>query len=713
LSGHHRKSYSRFVTNPFHHPFLIIAGRFELQLVDRGPTAVGNLKPGTVVPVVKAWAGLSVRGVGPPAGPDSALAVVGVEAAPPSSGPSGPQPTPTSWPNLSSVELWSGKVEDGLSAISSAEPETREGGGIAQLCSDDEMKRFQAAMGTKLVSEGTAKTYDRAKQYPGWLNFCEWLEVTRPVPIKDPFMRGFPSDSKALLLALYFQALYDGEAASFKGSGLRDEQVGAVKSALLFHFRMHFDAASGGPIFDLTFFDNRVVKDMLKACKRNDTEFHEYVVARKAGAKLPWCWWLMLVAIKLYWVDGDGSWLTAKDIDLKAALLGFMFLFDVGVRPSSITNPGPKEANHCMTRGQGMAYIWVYSVGDGATLGIILLDDGRFPRLIGVVMGQDIWRMSRLPAFNIRRVGYADFQILSTKTIGAVTSATGANPIPEPITIGRRSKIESRFLDMILVFVTRVPAWDWEQFFTRTGVFPLGSAAEAYFEDGTRAPDLGRVVPQKGIRRLTSNDLSALAKATAKAEGLDASAFSCSSGRKARATSAYHRSVPLTSNLAVPSPNERAGNWAAGSTVSVSHYAAKLNGEGEFAQAKDDMDLEYAGREDTLRMLERRLENGKATLLTKNAKEADIMAEEGDETEEGAGVAAASVGGTVGATGATPVKSSGKKPKASPKKSTKPKAKPKATPKAKPVAMSKAKVVDTPGLRKSARTPTASAKAKE
>jgi hypothetical protein len=88
------------------------------------------------------------------------------------------------------------------------------------------------------------------------------------------------------------------------------------------------------------------------------------------------------------------------------------------------------------------------------------------------------------------------------------------------------------------------------------------------------------------------------------------------------------------------------------------------------------------------------------------------MAEEGDEAEEEAWVAAASVGGTVGATGVTPVNSSGKKPKASPKKSTKPKAKPKATPKAKPM-VSKAKVVDAPGLRKSARTPTASAKAKE
>lgn len=556
-------------------------------------------------------------------------------------------------------------------------------GGICQFASADEMNRLQATMGTGLVSVGTAGTYDRPKEFPGFRNFSEWL-LTRPTPIRDPFMREFPEDSKALLLALYFQALFEGSAASFKGPGLRDEQLVAVKSALLYHFRMEFDEALGGPIFDLSFFSNRVVKDMLTSCKRSEAEFHEYVVARKAAAKLPWCWWLMLVALKLYWKSDDevGSWSTAKDIDRRGALLGFMFLFDVGVRPCSVTNPGPREADHCMTRGQGMAYLWVLSVADGMLLGLVLADDGRFPRLVGVVMGRDIWRMSRFPAFSVKRVAYADFQILSTKTIGAATSATGANPIPEPVTIARRSKMEDMLLTMIITWVIRVPGWDWEQFFTRTGVYPLGSEAADYFgviANATRV--VGRLTPKTGIRRLTSSDLSSVAKTAAKDQGLDVTAFSGTSGRKARATNAYFRSIPVNSSIGVPSANERGGNWTSGSTTPANFYAAKLHGEGEFALATDDQELEFAGREDTLRMLERRSENVKATQATEAAGALALADEEEDEGRVG-GVTGEAASAVAVSGGYAPDKvARGRKPKASVKKSMTPGG-PKKTPKA-------------------------------
>ena len=59
-----------------------------------------------------------------------------------------------------------------------------------------------------------------------------------------------------------------------------------------------------------------------------------------------------------------------------------------------------------------------------------------------------------------------------------------------------------------------------------------------------------------------------------------------------------------------PSVSERGGGT--GEQVQLSRrnfYGAKLHGEGEFALATDDQELEFAGRQDTLRMLERHSEN--------------------------------------------------------------------------------------------------------
>ena len=78
------------------------------------------------------------------------------------------------------------------------------------------------------------------------------------------------------------------------------------------------------------------------------------------------------------------------------------------------------------------------------------------------------------------------------------------------------------------------------------------------------------------------------------------------------------------------------GYWTAGSTLPASFYSAKtkMGGEGEFAPAKDDVDLAFAGREDALRMPERRSENVEAAQAARDAgEEADDLVGDRDESD--------------------------------------------------------------------------------
>ena len=457
-----------------------------------------------------------------------------------------------------------------------------------------------ASLRGSLISSDTLRAYSRPKELPGLLNFEEWLQL-RPVPVHDVFLRDFNHESRALLFSGYLVALKNGEAGSYKGRGMRGEQIVKIVASIKFVYRSGFVLADGAP--NMAFFKSQMVLDIIKGCARTEEEFRAYIEEKKAQAKVPWNWHLMSVLLtRCQDLDRkkDEGWSSAADLDVRCASIGSSLLFDVGCRPGTVSSPdGKADAHHTIRRDQAVAYRFEPDASTGA------------PAVLqGYAMGPAIYWLGRKEIVPWS-IGAAflwaalfvklDIQILTTKTVGGGPSKAGAEGIAQPVTLAARSSREAWLKNNMVVLSVVMPGHGDQDFFTRIHVPSIGDVKT--FLEGPLPS--GKA---KGIRMLRAKDITACMRIAATSAGFEGSAFSAKSMRSGRQSDCYHRGVPENASLPV-ADLQRGENWKQGSSVPGSYYTALLHGRGEFALATDDIDWSVVGREDTESMLVRRVLN--------------------------------------------------------------------------------------------------------
>lgn len=277
--------------------------------------------------------------------------------------------------------------------------------------SKDEVSRFLG----QAVAPSTLRTYER--------HWTEWTQfLKKQTEIKDPYMRNVPEAEKPGVISLFLYKRYQ--------AGKRGKVASTVTAGIRSYYTRDQQPTA--------FLDSAIVSAARQACQLRPTELR---ARRDAGAqasgKLPVCESIIEDLRERLW---QGKTWEAKDVEDRMAYLACAWGYDQSARISEYTRPEPKGSDHCIRTDDLTFYIQT-------TEGVVSRVGSQLARLLGTVQeGSDALKQ------------VTECRVLAVSTKGKIVSKAKI--------IARRSALEGRFLDDLIMFLTRNRAAGTDELFS-------------------------------------------------------------------------------------------------------------------------------------------------------------------------------------------------------------------------------------------------------
>ena len=369
---------------------------------------------------------------------------------------------------------------------------------------------------------------DCSKQWKDWVT---WVDAKIPGALLGRYLQLVPRGRKRDEWATAYLA----ERIRL---GLVEEQVTALLSRLRSQFRNHnrmreVESWYGKSIEDAqksAARENRQVRDILREKKAKEVYDVNFRIIHQA-------------AVNTGALNDDWS---EKGMTAKLGFLGLSGSFEFGFRPSNAVGTG---------KAGDMGHAWILS---DCKLITRTTSGGIFNLHMGLVAQRSL-ATGQLPKGRVLQM-----------EVGVPTSKTGRKArirdgpkIQETATLGRRTELESWYLDF------------WLEFFIQNG--PRAATEPILIRRAFTGPgDSGRELT------LRSKELVETLRTAAGTLGLPRINFTGRSVRKGYAITARDQRVTLYRKLATDAMMTRGNNWAAGSTVPDKHYLYDYEKVGPF-----------------------------------------------------------------------------------------------------------------------------------
>lgn len=265
------------------------------------------------------------------------------------------------------------------------------------------------------VAPSTLRAYER--------HWREWIQFLREhTGIVDPYMRNVPESEKPGVICLFLYKRYQ--------SGKRGKVATTVTAGIRSHYTRSQQPTA--------FLDSAIVSAARQACQLKPAELRaRRNTGAQASVKLPVCESLVEDMRERLW---KGKTWEPKGLEARMAYLACVWGYDQSARVSEYTRPEPGGTDHCIRVDDLTFYVQTAE-------GVVSRLGSQLARLLGTVEeGSD----------TIKRV--TECRVLAVSTKGKIVSKAKL--------VARRSALEDRFLDDLVMFLTRSRAVGTDELFS-------------------------------------------------------------------------------------------------------------------------------------------------------------------------------------------------------------------------------------------------------